>query len=57
VSFPFFDRDFVSAPNNELLLYRRVFKPGIDNLFFIALSGVPGPPRTQDFPFLELGHT
>jgi hypothetical protein len=23
--------------DNELLLYRRVFKPGVDNLFFIGL--------------------
>jgi dimethylaniline monooxygenase (N-oxide forming) len=37
VSFPFFDPGFISAPDNELLLYRRVFKPGVDNLFFIAL--------------------
>jgi cation diffusion facilitator CzcD-associated flavoprotein CzcO len=36
VTFPFFDPDFISAPDNELFLYRRVFKPGIDNLFFIA---------------------
>jgi hypothetical protein len=37
VSFPFFDPDFISAPDNDLPLYRRVFKPGIDNLFFVAL--------------------
>ncbi len=37
VTFPFFDANFLSAPDNELLLYRRVFKPGIDNLFFIGL--------------------
>jgi cation diffusion facilitator CzcD-associated flavoprotein CzcO len=37
VTFPFFDEDFISAPDNDLPLYRRVFKPGIDNLFFIAL--------------------
>jgi cation diffusion facilitator CzcD-associated flavoprotein CzcO len=37
VSFPFFDEDFISAPDNDLPLYRRVFKPGIDNLAFIAL--------------------
>ncbi len=37
VSFPFFDPEFLSAPDNELPLYRRVFKPGVDNLFFIAL--------------------
>jgi dimethylaniline monooxygenase (N-oxide forming) len=37
VTFPFFDRDFLSAPNNDLPLFRRVFKPEIDNLFFIGL--------------------
>ena len=37
VTFPFFDSGFISAPDNELLLYRRVFKPGVDNLFFIGL--------------------
>jgi dimethylaniline monooxygenase (N-oxide forming) len=37
VSFPFFDEDFISAPDNDLPLYKRVFKPGIDNLAFIAL--------------------
>ena len=37
VSFPFLDADLVSAPDNDLPLFRRVFKPGIDNLGFIAL--------------------
>jgi cation diffusion facilitator CzcD-associated flavoprotein CzcO len=37
VSFPFFDQDFISAPDNDLPLFKRVFKPGIDNLAFIAL--------------------
>ena len=32
VTFPFFDEDFISAPDNDLPLFRRVFKPGIDNL-------------------------
>ncbi|MBV8999436.1 MAG: NAD(P)-binding domain-containing protein, partial [Solirubrobacterales bacterium] len=43
VTFPFFDENFISAPDNELLLYRRVFKPGMDNLFFIALLQPLGP--------------
>lgn len=43
VAFPFFDPEFISAPDNELLLYRRVFKPGVDNLFFIALLQPLGP--------------
>jgi dimethylaniline monooxygenase (N-oxide forming) len=37
VSFPFFDERFICAPDNDLPLFRRVFKPGIDNLAFIAL--------------------
>lgn len=37
ITFPFFDQEFISAPDNELLLYRRVFKPGVENLFFIGL--------------------
>jgi cation diffusion facilitator CzcD-associated flavoprotein CzcO len=37
VTFPFFDPEFISAPGNDLPLFRRLVKPGIDNLFFIAL--------------------
>ena len=37
VTFPFFDEDFISAPDNDLPLFRRVFKPGVDNLAFIGL--------------------
>jgi cation diffusion facilitator CzcD-associated flavoprotein CzcO len=37
VTFPFFDDDFISAPDNDLPLFRRVFKPDVDNVFFIAL--------------------
>jgi cation diffusion facilitator CzcD-associated flavoprotein CzcO len=37
VTFPFFDEDFISAPDNDLPLYRRVFKPGVPNVFFIGL--------------------
>jgi cation diffusion facilitator CzcD-associated flavoprotein CzcO len=37
VTFPFFDAGFISAPDNDLPLFRRVFHPGIDNVFFIAL--------------------
>jgi cation diffusion facilitator CzcD-associated flavoprotein CzcO len=37
VTFPFFSEDFIRAADNDLPLYRRVFKPGIDNLAFIAL--------------------
>lgn len=37
VSFPFFDSDFVSAPENDLPLFRRVFHPDIRGLFFVGL--------------------
>ena len=37
VTFPFFDPGFVSAKDNDLPLYRRVFHPDIPNLFFIGL--------------------
>lgn len=37
VTFPFFDPDFIAAPDNQLPLFRRVFKPDVDNVFFIGL--------------------
>ena len=37
VTFPFFDEDFISAPDNDLPLFKRMIKPGIDNLFFVGL--------------------
>jgi len=37
VSFPFFDPDFISAPDNDLPLWERMAKPGIGDLFFIGL--------------------
>lgn len=37
ITFPFFDEDLISAPENHIELYRRVFHPEIDNLFFIGL--------------------
>lgn len=37
VTFPFFDESFLSAPDNDLPLFRRVFRPELENLFFIAL--------------------
>ena len=37
MSFPFFDPHLIAAPDNDLPLFRRVFKPGIDNLAFMAL--------------------
>jgi dimethylaniline monooxygenase (N-oxide forming) len=37
VTFPFFDEDFLAAPDNVLPLYRRVFEPSIAGLAFIGL--------------------
>jgi cation diffusion facilitator CzcD-associated flavoprotein CzcO len=37
VTFPFFDPSFLSAPDNDLPLFRRVFHPTIPNVFFIGL--------------------
>jgi len=37
VTFPFFDPDLISAPDNDLPLFRRVFHPDIDNVFFVGL--------------------
>ena len=37
ISFPFFDPDFLSAPDNHIELFRRVFHPEIGGLFFIGL--------------------
>ncbi|MEO8966113.1 MAG: NAD(P)/FAD-dependent oxidoreductase, partial [Solirubrobacteraceae bacterium] len=49
ISFPFFDPDFVSAPGNVLPLYKRMFKPGIDDLAFVGL----GQALPTIFPFAE----
>ena len=37
VTFPFFAPDFISATDNELPLFRRVFHPDIDGVYFIGL--------------------
>jgi cation diffusion facilitator CzcD-associated flavoprotein CzcO len=37
ITFPFFAAEFLSAPNNEIALFRRVFDPSIANLAFIGL--------------------
>jgi cation diffusion facilitator CzcD-associated flavoprotein CzcO len=50
VSFPFFDPGFLSAPENVLPLYKRMLKPGIDDLAFVGL----GQPIPTIFPFSEL---
>jgi cation diffusion facilitator CzcD-associated flavoprotein CzcO len=38
VSFPFFDPGFLSAPGNDLPLWRRLARPGEDDLFFVGLA-------------------
>ena len=35
--FPFFDDDLISAPENHIELFRRVFHPEFDDVFFVAL--------------------
>ena len=37
IVFPFFDKNFIAAPDNSIPLYQRIFEPKIDNLAFIAL--------------------
>jgi cation diffusion facilitator CzcD-associated flavoprotein CzcO len=49
ITFPFFDPEFLSAPGNELPLYKRMFKPGLDDLAFIGL----GQAIPTIFPFAE----
>ena len=37
ISFPFFDPDLISAPDNHIELFRRVFHPEFGDVFFVAL--------------------
>jgi dimethylaniline monooxygenase (N-oxide forming) len=37
ITFPFFDPGFISAPDNRILLFRRVLHPDVPNLFFVGL--------------------
>ncbi|CAN5635715.1 NAD(P)-binding domain-containing protein [soil metagenome] len=49
ITFPFFDPDFIGAPDNQIRLYKRMFAPGIDNLVFIGFAqAIP-----TLFPFVE----
>ena len=50
ISFPFFDEDFLCAPDNVLPLYKRMLKPDLDDVAFIGL----GQPIPTIFPFSEL---
>jgi cation diffusion facilitator CzcD-associated flavoprotein CzcO len=49
ITFPFFDPEFISAPGNVISLYKRMFKPGLDDLAFIGL----GQAIPTIFPFAE----
>ncbi len=49
VTFPFFDPTFIEAKDNDLPLYKRMFKPGVNNLFFIGLL----QPLGAIFPIAE----
>ena len=50
ITFPFFAEDFLSAPGNHIRLYKRIFKPGVEDLAFAGLAqSVP-----TLFPFVEL---
>jgi len=37
ITFPFFDEDFLSAPDNHIELFRRVFHPELSDLAFVGL--------------------
>jgi dimethylaniline monooxygenase (N-oxide forming) len=37
IAFPFFEESFISAPENRIDLYRRVFHPEVANVFFVGL--------------------
>ncbi|GAA4374261.1 flavin-containing monooxygenase [Nocardioides caricicola] len=49
ITFPFFDPEFISAPDNRIDLYKRMFKPGIDDLVFVGFA--QATPTL--FPFVE----
>lgn len=49
ITFPFFDPDFISAPDNKIDLYKRMFLPGIEDLVFAGFA--QSTPTL--FPFVE----
>ncbi|MDN4160814.1 flavin-containing monooxygenase [Nocardioides abyssi] len=49
LTFPFFDPSFISAPENRIDLYKRIFKPGLDDLLFAGFA--QATPTL--FPFVE----
>jgi cation diffusion facilitator CzcD-associated flavoprotein CzcO len=49
ITFPFFDPEFLHAPDNRIRLYKRMFSPGVDDAVFIGFAqAVP-----TLFPFVE----
>jgi hypothetical protein len=49
ITFPFFDPGFISAPDNSIRLYKRMFAPGLEDLAFIGFAqAIP-----TSFPFVE----
>ncbi len=49
ITFPFFDEDFLSAPDNRIRLFKRMFKPGLDDAVFMGFA--QATPTL--FPFVE----
>jgi cation diffusion facilitator CzcD-associated flavoprotein CzcO len=49
ITFPFFDAAFLSAPDNRLPLYKRMLKPGLDDLVFMGFAQA----LPTLFPFVE----
>ncbi len=50
ITFPFFDEEFLSAPDNRFPLYKRIWRPGIDDLAFVGFAqAIP-----TLFPFVEM---
>jgi hypothetical protein len=49
ITFPFFEPGLISAPENRLPLYKRMFKPGIEGLAFVGF----GQAIPSIFPFAE----
>lgn len=50
IKFPFLDEELLSAPENRLPLYKRIFAPGIDDLALVGFAQV----IPTLFPFVEL---
>ena len=49
ITFPFFDQEFLSAPGNQIRLFKRMFKPGLEDLAFVGFA--QSTPTL--FPFVE----